>query len=462
MASELTKKQLAALNDLSRDTLLDIVQTLVREYKPARDTLVNGWLSAPDDVLKRLEKAYDREANGRHFYDYYEADGFFVSLERDIVLPLGKLIPNHFLRVEALAARMILDFEHLSQQVDTSSGSWMAYLSALFEVWMASLAQQKEASPAVIAGKIYAVAMEDQWFVFERLADWRSELGTETLRALRDLLLNDGHVGEAFTLCLAIRDVAGAKALFERGGINDVNAVLQLCSLLMDELRTPEAITILQALQRDTREWMLPKKEWATLLVNALLEEGRKEEARQVAEDTFRKVPDACFWRLFLKSGGDAERDFSRFLTTAIAFGFEHTVQFLSDLERYALVNALITGKSEYSLVLPDGIQGSFWRTLSSTLKKHGFYSGAILLRRRLAESSISTASSRYYSSAASDAKQAIDYARAAGEAGWREETLGWLQALHREHFRKYALWKVMQEKIGGLQVTKQGVTLAG
>ncbi|QOL13120.1 DUF6880 family protein [Dickeya dianthicola] len=460
MARELTKKQLAALNELSRDTLVEIVLALTHEHKPVRDRLVNGWLSEPDDVLKRLEKAYNHEANGRHFYDYYAADGFFADLERDIVAPLGKLIPAHFLRVEALAGRMILDFERLSQQVDTSSGSWMGYLSALFEVWIAALAQQKEASPALIAGKIYALALEDQWFEFERLVNWRGELGTETLRALRDLLRKDGHDDEAFILSLAIRDVAEAKALFERGDVSNVAAVLQLCALLIDELRAPEAITILQALKQNTREWMLPKKEWAILLVNALLDEGRKEDARQVAETTFRQAPEACFWQLYLKSGGDAERDFSRFLAAAIMVGFEHSVQFLSDLEQYSLVNDLIMGKSEYSLALPDGIQGSFWRTLSSTLKKQGLYSGAILLRRRLAESAISTASSRHYSSAASDAKQAIDYARSAGESGWREETLGWLQALHREHFRKYALWKLMQEKIPALQVTKQGVAL--
>ncbi|WP_199886323.1 hypothetical protein [Dickeya sp. ws52] len=42
MTSKLTKKQLVALNDLSRDTLLEIVLTLSREHKPARDSLVNG------------------------------------------------------------------------------------------------------------------------------------------------------------------------------------------------------------------------------------------------------------------------------------------------------------------------------------------------------------------------------------------------------------------------------------
>ncbi|MEI7376012.1 DUF6880 family protein [Dickeya chrysanthemi] len=463
MTSKLTKKQLAALNDLSRDTLLEIVLTLSREHKPARDLLVNGWLSAPDDVLKRLEKAYDKEANGRHFYDYYQADGFFADLERDIVVPLARLIPEHFLRVEVLAARMILDFERLSEQVDTSSGSWMDYLSALFEVWMAALAQQKEAPPAVIAGKIYALALEDQWFEFERLVNWRGELGTETLRALRDLLLKDGHDDEAFILSLAIRDVAQAKALFEQGNVSDVTAVLQLCALLIDELRAPEAITILQAPKQNTREWILPKKEWATLLVNALLEEGRKEEARQIAEETFRQEPGVGFWQLYLKAGGDAGQDFERYLLMAIARGVEHTVQFLADTEHYALINDLLTGRSEYALAFPSTFQSafSFWRTLSSTLQKQGFTAGAVILRRRLAESTISTAKSQYYASAASDAKQAIDYARAAGEAGWREETLGWLHALHSDHFRKYTLWKAMQEKIPGLQVTKQGITLA-
>lgn len=53
-------------------------------------------------------------------------------------------------------------------------------------------------------------------------------------------------------------------------------------------------------------------------------------------------------------------------------------------------------------------LRGSFVRTLSSELYRHGYACSATLLRRVLAEDSISRSQSKYYTYAASDMKKAL------------------------------------------------------
>ncbi len=53
-------------------------------------------------------------------------------------------------------------------------------------------------------------------------------------------------------------------------------------------------------------------------------------------------------------------------------------------------------------------LRGSFVRTLSSELYRHGYACSATLLRRVLAEDCISRSQSKYYSYAASDMKKAL------------------------------------------------------
>jgi hypothetical protein len=57
-------------------------------------------------------------------------------------------------------------------------------------------------------------------------------------------------------------------------------------------------------------------------------------------------------------------------------------------------------------------LRGSFVRTLSSELYRHGYACSATLLRRVLAEDSISRSQSKYYTYAASDMKKSIDYSK--------------------------------------------------
>ena len=79
--------------------------------------------------------------------------------------------------------------------------------------------------------------------------------------------------------------------------------------------------------------------------------------------------------------------------------------------------------------------------------KPHGYACSATLLRRVLAEDSISRSRSKYYSYAASDMKKSIDYSK---DITWTEKipsTEEYLKSLFIEHKRKYALWEIMLER---------------
>ncbi|MBV8042711.1 hypothetical protein [Pluralibacter sp.] len=168
------------------------------------------------------------------------------------------------------------------------------------------------------------------------------------------------------------------------------------------------------------------------------------------------------FWRLYLKAGGDEQRDLPLFLRFAGRVDNEDGIRFLADIQNYILLSDVIngTGPVAESIRLPDSMTGSFWRTLSSTLYKQGYAQAAVVLRRRLAEYPIHRGGSACYAWAADDAQKAIDYCSGLESSGGFMNSQQWLQSLYKTHYRKHSLWKIIQEKIAGLSVVKaQGLS---
>lgn len=463
MARILTKKQQAQLEQLNRETLLDIVQQVIHDNDRVREWLVNGWLSEPEDVVKRLANNYMRQTKGNVFYDYYEADSFFEQLSQDIVLPLGSLVEKLPEQVAAQAAKMLLDFDRLTQTVDTSSGGWQNYTFDLFTTWGRALVAQKNRTPEETAQAIFTLAQGYDWFEVQDLSPWHRALGNNTLRVLANLFKDAGDYDSAVSLLLDVRDIDTALSCLAKGSRYKTRNGLNLARLLIDELRAKEAIALLHNLEADISARSADFRRWVELLVTALLEEGEHEHAREVALNAFSRSVNHCFWHLWLKAGGDESRDLPIFLQLAGKADSEQAIVFLADIQQYALLSDIIIGSAPVgvSIHLPGEINGSFWRTLSSTLYKQGYAQAAVILRRRLAEYAINRASSKYYTYAANDAKKAIDYCVELESAVHFIHSQGWLQSLYKTHFRKYSLWKTMQEKIAGLSISKdQGLIL--
>jgi len=186
MAS-LTKKQTAQLSELSHDVLLNIIHDLIEDNKQARTMLVNGYLLSAPEIIKSVEKEYARRTKNKRFYDYYDADTFFDELTRSMAKPLvgvAHLLPE---QVENLSVKMMLEFEKFTANVDTSSGSWMDYYTVLLDAWMKSLEAQKNSAPFFIAQKIFTVVEKEFYFGIEIFKRYRTLLGMDILRAIRDM-----------------------------------------------------------------------------------------------------------------------------------------------------------------------------------------------------------------------------------------------------------------------------------
>lgn len=456
MPKALTKKQQQRLLELDQPTLLTIVSQLIDNDPDVRKWVINGWLSEPDEVIKRLESAYKRLARSQTFYDYYAANGYFARLVKDIVQPMALCIAGSPARVEMLAATMLLGFESLTAHVDTSSGSWQDYTDALFDVWLQSLAAQRATRPAEdIADAIVTLSASYDWFNTGMLVECSRAFGSDVFRALGARCEQAGNLRMAAEVFLSLRDINAVKALLLRQKQPDTGSVLSLAALLLDELRSAEAIVLLEEAAAALRPGSAEYRSWGQLLVSALLEEGQKERARKTALEAFSRSPDSAFWLLYLKAGGDEARDFSLFVQQIDAGNYHALIAFLSDTQHYQLLSDIIMDKAPAGIAarIPDNLEGAFWRSLSATLYKQGFAHAAVILRRRLAEGSISRASSKYYSYAAGDAKKAIDYATACENDSQFIDSGTWLKMLYATHFRKYALWDVMQEKIPGLNM---------
>uniref|UniRef100_UPI0036DE1888 DUF6880 family protein n=1 Tax=Photorhabdus sp. RM322S TaxID=3342825 RepID=UPI0036DE1888 len=461
MAS-LTKKQTAQLSEMSHDVLLNTIHDLIQDNKQAKTTLVNGYLLSASEVLKAVEKEYARRAKSKRFYDYYDADAFFDELTRSMANPLmgvAHLLPE---QAESLSVKMMLEFEKFTGNVDTSSGSWMDYYTVLLDAWMKSLEAQKNSDPVFIAKKIFTVVERELYFGIEIFKRYRALLGTDILRAIRDMYYQKKRPREALGLSVIIKDLDFLTMAFKNDEFCHSTHYFDYARLLMEDLRADEALAVLNS-QRDDDEEITDNIIWNELFIQALIEEGRKEEAKAHCIAAFTFQCDTRFYHLYTKAGEKDVDHSPAFLNIAKGMGLAPYVCFASDIERYDLIDSCIIATPKANLADSLAyITHSFLRTLSSTLYKHGYALTATLLRRFLVEDNIQQSKSKYYSYAASDMKKAIDYREGLEDCPQLPETESYLRTLYELHKRKTALWPLMADKIKGLSVGKDGLHYNG
>lgn len=457
MAS-LTKKQTTQLSGMNHEELLNIIYNLIQDNKQARTTLVNGYLLSAPQALKAVEKEYAKHSRSRHFYDYYSADSFFDELTRSIATPLvgaSHLQPE---QVEKLAVKMMLEFEKFTENVDTSSGSWLDYYSVLLDAWIKSLEAQKDCDPVFIAQKIFTFVEQEAYLGIDIFKQYRTALGTDILRIVRDTYYKKKYSREALGLSLIIKDLDFLAIAFKNHEFCHAEHYFDYVRLLIEELRADEALVVLNS-QRDNDKSLTRNIIWNELFIQALIEEGKKEQAKAHCITAFTFQCDSRFYHLCTKAGEKDVDHSPAFLKIAKDSGLPTYISFASDIERYDLIDTCIMAMPKNNLA--DSLScmnHSFLRTLSSTLYKHGHALTATLLRRFLVEDNIQQSKSKYYSYAASDMKKAIDYGKGLEENIQLPGTLTYLKALHAEHKRKTALWPLMEDKIKGLSIGKDGL----
>ena len=452
MAGGLNKKQRERLNALSHGELLTVIDDLIQDNKQAKTTLINKYLLSDDDLLKAVQKEYAKLSKSTRFYDYYTADARFHELTRIIAEPLKKTAATLPEQTEGLCAKIIHGFERLIENIDSSSGSWMTCYSSLIEAWISAVAAQKNSPPAVIADKMVNFFDGEFYFGAGMLKQYRTQLGNDVLRAMRDRYYQKQEFQEAVDLSLLIADVN----FLERAVNND-----EFCSsqhyfgyarLLIDEVQPEKALALLELMEARSDVTPVDDIIWLELFITALIEDGRRREAMDKARDAFSHTCDTRFYRLYMKAGGDPDNDTADFIRTAKAKGLRAYLHFAEDLTRFDLISDVLIATPVAELESHFAYcTSSSLRTLSGKLYQHGFALAAVILRRVLVESYIDKAQSKYYAYAASDMKKAIDYSEGLEESAQFAGTLNYLRALYAQHKRKSALWQAMAGKVQGL-----------
>ncbi|MFE8665832.1 DUF6880 family protein [Serratia nevei] len=222
--------------------------------------------------------------------------------------------------------------------------------------------------------------------------------------------------------------------------------------LLIDEVQPEKALALLELMEARSDVTSADDIVWLELFITALIEDGRRSEAMEKARDAFSHTCDTRFYRLYMKAGGDPDKDTPDFIRTARANGLRTYLNFAEDLTRFDLISDLLIASSSAEIETAFAYNSSSGlRTLSAALYQHGYAHAAVILRRFLVESYINKAQSKYYAYAASDMKKAIDYSEGLEESAQFAGTLNYLRALYAQHKRKSALWQTMATKIKGL-----------
>lgn len=459
MATKLNKKQHELLNAMSHSTLVSIINDLINDNKQGNSILVNRYLLAPDDVLKNIEKEYNKRAKSTRFYDYYETDNFLEDLRINVANLFERTVSTLPEKSEAVVVKMMLDMERLSETKDTSSGGWMEYYDTLVRTWMKSLSEQKSSDAMFIANKIINVYEKEHYFGLEIFNEYKLLLGIEVLRSLRDLFDKKKQEREALALSFIIKDVNYFSQVMKKGSFSDPRHYLDYASLLIEEVRSDKAIEVLETANAQAIERFGYFFKWKMLLIHALIEEGRKKEAKRVCIESFEHSPHADFYSAYIKIEGESPDAANLFMEIAKKRETEYYIQFLNEISRFDLIDSFIANSSKEALAHFSQIfREPFIRSLSSALYKQGYALSATVLRRCLVEFALQFAQSKYYSHAVSDLKKSIDYSMDIESQTVMPDTEIYLSSLYEKHKRKTSLWPLMKEKIKGLSIGKEGV----
>ncbi|CDG91302.1 hypothetical protein [Xenorhabdus bovienii] len=218
MKNELSKKQSELLASFNKEELLEIIHALIRNNELAQTTLVSGYLLESEDILKLIEKEYKKRSKSKRFFDYYETDIFFGELHSYMATLFDTIIPLKPAESEVLLSNMLQDFERLSETKDTSSGGWQDYYYYLVESWIKALSLQKDIDKVTVANKLFNIFQGEYYFSVSLLAEYKSTLGLDILRQLRDIFYQHKNDDEALELSYSIKDIEFFKTYLDKEG----------------------------------------------------------------------------------------------------------------------------------------------------------------------------------------------------------------------------------------------------
>lgn len=112
---------------------------------------------------------------------------------------------------------------------------------------------------------------------------------------------------------------------------------------MIEEIRADEAVELLLGMEKQSDKRYVDETTWNELLITALIEDGKNEEAKGKAIDAFFLRCETRFYRLYTKASREENDNIQHFLSIAKEKVLEQYISFASDIERFDLIDECIT-----------------------------------------------------------------------------------------------------------------------
>lgn len=464
MSKKLTKSQTELLTSFTQEQLLDVIYALIEQNSDAQQLLLNNYLMTPEDKLKSIEKEYKKQLRKKGNYDYWKSHTFFEELEKVVAQPIdqvAKSLPEQTIR---LTTQYVKDFDQILQKYDTSSGSWQDYLEALFSAWIKALGVVfSKNSDFDIATVYFNMKAQCDYFPYDFLKRYQTHLPRAAIQILRDKTIELGDHKQATELSFVLKDLSYLNRIYEEKLLSDSENCLQYAVLLFEDYQIEKTIAVIEQLLTENPEYQVLSKA-RHLLIDALHEQGNTQRALELCKQYFSHLLNVDFYNKFIKLAAKASQaELDEFHQIAKKRGATEYLNFVAGIAAWDLFDQTVRDHLEAANQQANQENKAAWfesleqshytskiRSWSTSLAKLGFPVSAVFIRRRLVESNLKLANSKYYKYAASDLKKSIDFMDTVNEdlGDLIPSTTEFMATLTAQHQRKYAFWRECQDVI--------------
>ncbi|MFN7094318.1 MAG: DUF6880 family protein [Burkholderiales bacterium] len=434
----MAKLNIKKLEQMDKADLISIILDTANQVAGVSDFINMNYLVSTDKKAKQLITVYKQLKRRSKFHDYYATIDFVKQMQHKIIDPATRLCAETPTQIVSLAQTILDDFEQLFEHKDDSSGCGMDLLYMTCELWGEAWRHVSHKDYTKLATLVVKYYQSHGYLGLELFDYFRLALGTQGLIEVEYILGNDN---EALFYIIALQNNADKliTAIKEKK-LFSAKYILKLANLLIDDLRSDEAIDWLIKYVPDNiadERLYISRQE---LLIKALNAEGEIEKAKHESWHTFSRTLSSKHYLNFLKSITVSERqDYTQKAISLVSKSqtLELAWTFLEDIQEYQELSNLILS----NLGGLNQVSVSFIRKLSKSLAASGCFLAATLLRRYLVDNVLAEATSKYYHYAASDLKLACEYGLQVSDWKSFAPMSDYIAKLKATHARKSAFW---------------------
>ena len=404
--------------------------------------------SPQDALIKSLLTDIRSIAKSKRFIDWGESGSFSASLAQILSNTQRHLLPNHPTQAIKVLDLFLSLGERVMNRCDDSNGDISGEFREAFMLWGKAWAVLPDFDAKIFAQSIWKhLDTNDYGLADEVIPASADALKRKGLDELETLVKSHHHKNtDSFPVFHALRDIALLRQSPEAfqevfkftGRVQTISDQLDFARLLIKSTRNQEAIILLESID-DTAHY---GRDSLDLLIELYSLEGNTDKAQQLRWRGFMTRSDLKYYQEYVECLADAT-DKGKALSAAI----EHATNHQSYLTALQLLNDLGQPDKAASVFRQkyDSIDGNHYHSLKGIAKdfsKAGYTLEAVLIYRRLAESILSRAKSKYYDYAIGYLKKSMELGANVHDWINYPSTTAYFEQLRTDHAKKPAFMK--------------------